>query len=108
MLFSPKNSTPKEYPKGSIMESESYIQVDVSGAVNNPGVHKLTSGARVEEAIAAAGGLSGYADQNFISKSLNRSQKISDGIKIYIPFEGDQVPVGVGQGGIVAGVTSNT
>lgn len=100
------NEKPKKFPKESLVDSQKIISIDVSGAVKNPGVYKLTDGARVEEAIAAAGGFSEIANEGYISKTLNMAQKISDGSKIYVPVAGDPAPVGAGQGGSAAG--SNT
>lgn len=65
------------------------ITVDVSGAVTNPGVYSLDQESRVEDAIAAAGGLSGDVDRDRLEKSVNRAAKLSDGAKIYIPKVGD-------------------
>lgn len=88
---------PKAYSKASVAGSKSpaLIKIDVSGAVNVPGVHDLPSGSRVEDAIKAANGFSSSASAEFISKQLNLSQRLSDGQKIYIPFvdESDGVVV---------------
>lgn len=70
------------------------LTVDVSGAVQTPGVYKLPPGSRVWEAISAAGGFSPSADPVFVNKTLNQAQKISDGMKIYIPVAGESVPAG--------------
>jgi len=69
--------------------SSAEIFVDVSGAVLKPGVYRLAYGSRVADAINTAGGFSSSADSNFISKSLNLAQKLSDGAKIYIPKKGE-------------------
>lgn len=61
------------------------LVIDVSGEVARPGVYKLSSGARVEEALAAAGGIISGADTNYIEKYLNRAMRLLDGQKIYIP-----------------------
>lgn len=63
----------------------STVVVDVAGAVTRPGVYHLAAGSRVEDAIAAAGGLSGQADNDRLAKIVNRAAKLSDGAKIYIP-----------------------
>lgn len=63
----------------------SLISIDVEGAVVNPGLYQLPTGSRVEEAIAAAGGLSDEADEQKISQTINRASKLVDGGKIYIP-----------------------
>lgn len=61
------------------------VVVDVSGGIARPGVYTLALGSRVEDAIAAAGGLSGQADNDRLAKVVNRAAKLSDGAKIYIP-----------------------
>lgn len=61
------------------------LKVDVQGAVMTPGVYNLNEGARVVDALASAGGLSGSADRNYIAKYVNRAAKLADGQKIYIP-----------------------
>jgi competence protein ComEA len=64
------------------------IWVDVAGAVVAPGVYRLPRGSRVEDAIAAAGGLSSEADSEAIARVINRAAKVSDGAKLYIPKTG--------------------
>lgn len=66
-------------------KSAEEMVVDVSGAVEKPGVYRLWQGSRIIDALAAAGGLSAGADREFLSKSVNLSQLVADGIKIYIP-----------------------
>lgn len=65
------------------------IKVDLSGAVKKPGVYSMPANSRVEDVIKTGEGFSEDANQEYISKSLNLSQKISDGLKIYVPFEGE-------------------
>lgn len=65
--------------------NQSSFKVDVSGAVVNPGVYTLAAGARIEDAIKAAGGVTTSADPTYMSKTINLAQKITDGVKIYIP-----------------------
>ncbi len=64
------------------------ITIDIEGALNTPGVYQLTAGARVEDAIVAAGGLSDEADMDRIAGVVNRAAKLSDGAKLYIPKKG--------------------
>src|SRR3989344_1744462 len=94
------------YPKESIVSKEKNINVDISGAVINPGVYKLKEGQLIENAIQEAGGFSIASNKDYISKNLNLAQRLTDGMKIYVPFEGDTVSSSVGQGGIVAGVNT--
>ena len=65
------------------------VVVDVSGAVNKPGLYKINEGSRVGDAVALAGGISSDASIIYVSKILNLAQKIHDSEKIYIPFEMD-------------------
>lgn len=61
------------------------ITVEVAGEVVSPGVYKFLNGARVDDALVLAGGLSSGADRSWVDKSLNRAAKLFDGQKIYIP-----------------------
>lgn len=97
LIKSVQTTTPIEFfpstssGSGSSTESGSLgeILVDIAGAVVKPGVYNLQYGARVEEAIAAAGGLSSEADLDRIAKTINRAAKLSDGAKLYIPRQSD-------------------
>ena len=59
------------------------IFVDVCGAVVNPGVYVLDEGARIFQAVDAAGGYLPEAAINY----LNRARSIGDGQQIYVPTE---------------------
>jgi competence protein ComEA len=61
--------------------------------VEKPGVYKFTSGARVEEVLIVAGGISGDADRERMGKALNRAAKVTDGQKIHIPRVGESADV---------------
>ncbi|RJP45870.1 MAG: hypothetical protein C4584_02510 [Armatimonadetes bacterium] len=77
-----------EFQKGeSLVEKNEAkdIIVDVSGEVIEPGVYKLTSDARIQDALIAAKGLADGADREYVAKYVNLAQKVSDGMKIYIP-----------------------
>src|SRR3990167_3978719 len=63
--------------------------VDISGAVNFPGVYKVASSARMHDVVALAGGFSENADLTWISRSINLAKKLEDEGKIYIPFQWD-------------------
>lgn len=65
------------------------IVVDVAGAVEKPGVYRLASGARVNDALLVAGGISAEADREWLTKYINLAQILSDGIKVYIPKVGE-------------------
>ncbi len=61
-------------------KEESWIWVDVSGAVNTPGVYRLKQGSRVFEAIQEAGGFQENAD----TAGINQASVLSDGEKLQI------------------------
>ncbi|MBI2593802.1 helix-hairpin-helix domain-containing protein [Candidatus Daviesbacteria bacterium] len=104
-----KPRSPESFPKESIVSQSnlSDIKIDIAGAVNNPGVFTLSKESRVEDAIKLAGGFSDSASKEYVSKRLNLSQKITDGLKIYIPFEGEGLVGSSGVGGVVAGAATS-
>lgn len=59
------------------------VRVQVSGAVLEPGVYDIPVNCRVEEAIAAAGGLTENAD----SERVNLVRKVRDGMQIRVPVQ---------------------
>lgn len=63
------------------------IKVHVSGAVKNEGVYELEEDARIADAIEKAGGVSDIANM----KNVNLVSKLEDGMKIYIPKQGEDV-----------------
>lgn len=83
-------STPIQFssdqPAASVAGTLSQLTVDIEGAVVRPGVYRLPGGARVEDAITAAGGLTRDADTEVLAKTINRAAKVVDGGKIYIPI----------------------
>ncbi|HQM15754.1 MAG TPA: ComEA family DNA-binding protein [Candidatus Woesebacteria bacterium] len=66
------------------------VQIEVFGAVAQPGVFYLPSDARIIDAINIAGGLTDQADQERLHQQLNMAQKISDEQKIRVPSIQDQ------------------
>ena len=67
-------------------EQVSEIFVHISGAVQKPGLYKLSSDSRINDALVAAGGLASDADRQWFEKTVNLAQKLSDGVKLYVPF----------------------
>lgn len=65
------------------------IVAEISGAVENPGVYRFSSGARIDDLLISAGGISGTADRVWVEKFINRAAKLVDGQKIYIYHSGE-------------------
>ena len=74
-----------------VASSSAAIVVHIAGAVVNPGLYSFSSETRIGEAIEKAGGLSQEADLDRVNKTLNYAQILTDGIKIYIPSQGEPV-----------------
>lgn len=72
------------------------ILVDVSGKVRDPGVRRLPAGSRVEDALAAAGGVRPGTDIT----GLNRARVLMDGEQVLV---GAPAPPPAGGGGPVPG-----
>jgi competence protein ComEA len=58
--------------------------VHVVGAVRDPGVYRLADGARVQDAIARAGGATARADL----QAINLAAKVADGQQVVVPRRG--------------------
>ena len=63
------------------------VTCDISGAVNHQGVYTLKNGARLNELIAAAGGIKSNAQL----KRVNRALILKDQDKIHIPYIGEKI-----------------
>ena len=57
------------------------VVVDVAGAVRDPGVYRLPSGARVVDAVKRAGGQDGRA----LLEGINLAARLADGQQIVVP-----------------------
>jgi len=75
------------------------LVVDVEGGVAHPGVVSLPAGARVADAIAAAGGYAPTADLLAAASSLNLAATLHDGEQVYVPIAGIAGIAGGGGGG---------
>lgn len=96
---------PKVFPNESLVGNQKMISIDVSGAVNAPGVYQLKDDSRIEDAVMAAGGFAQDANKEYISKYLNMAQKVSDGSKVYVPVEGEQASGLTGTGAVTGAGT---
>lgn len=70
--------------------TEAPIAVHVIGAVPRPGLYKFPEGARVQDAIDAAGGALASANVD----ALNLAALLEDGQQLDIPFEAGSEPTG--------------
>ncbi len=66
-------------------ENEAHIFVHILGAVSRPGLLELHDGARVMDAVAAAGGLTEAADP----AGVNLARPLTDGEQLYVPVVGE-------------------
>lgn len=69
------------------LDAPSVLVVHVAGAVAAPGVHELGTGARVLDALQAAGGPVGDAELD----ALNLAAPLVDGQRIHVPRVGEVV-----------------
>lgn len=63
------------------------IIVHVAGEVNRPGVYVLPEGARVHDALQAAGGAGELGDPH----ALNLAEPLQDGRRVYVPKVGEEI-----------------
>ncbi|HEY3544016.1 MAG TPA: ComEA family DNA-binding protein [Gaiellaceae bacterium] len=71
------------------------LVIDVAGAVRRPGLHRLAAGARVDDALAAAGGATPRAD----IAAVNLAAPLADGEQIVVPLRGTAAVAGASAAG---------
>ena len=69
----------------------SALYVHVAGAVRTPGLYALSTGARLVDAVAAAGGFAENASRD----SVNLARAVTDGEQIVVPEEGQAARDGI-------------
>ena len=74
---------------GSTTTVPATVLAHAAGAVVAPGVYRLPGGARVTDLVEAAGGPAPGADLD----RLNLAAPLADGQRVYLPVEGEAVPV---------------
>jgi competence protein ComEA len=72
---------PVARPKAS---APKLLVVDVAGAVRHPGLYRLRSGSRIDDAIASAGGPTAKAQLD----TVNLAAPVADGEQIVVPRRG--------------------
>lgn len=73
------------------------LQVNLTGAVANPGVYNFDVGDRLDDVLQEAGGVTGTADLDRVNLAL----RLRDGARIHVPAVGESA-FGSAQGNIVS------
>jgi competence protein ComEA len=98
----PQASRPRAAaPAGAAVATTSLpdVVVDVVGAVHEPGVVTMRMGARIVDAIRAAGGTNANADV----QQLDLAARLVDGERIAVPKHGETLPPAVDPSGASGG-----
>jgi competence protein ComEA len=84
-------SVPAQSEAAEVSVKPAEIFVHVVGEVQSPGIYQLRSGARLMDAVFAAGGLSKLADQS----SVNLARELTDGEQVVV-FKTGEAPTVTG------------
>jgi competence protein ComEA len=87
-----------EQPSDSVA-IEQYLYVHIVGEVLTPGIYQLPLGARLVDAVFAAGGLTEFADNS----SVNLARELSDGEQVFVSSVNEQSEtLGTSSGGLIS------
>jgi len=81
---------PTNSAKSYVSPVTKQITIDIEGTVEKPGVYKLPSDSRVQDALVQAGGLTQNANHQKVAQILNLAAPLTDSAKLYIPTVGEQ------------------
>jgi competence protein ComEA len=76
-------------PDATGATADQVLVVEVGGAVGRPGVYRLAAGARVMDAVEAAGGFGPRVDAALADARLNLAAPVHDGDEIHVPVRGE-------------------
>ncbi|WP_353809799.1 helix-hairpin-helix domain-containing protein [Agromyces sp. SYSU T00194] len=79
----------------TVVREEQVLLVHVAGAVREPGLVQLAPGARVVDAITAAGGLA----EDAAADAVNLARPVADGEQLVVPVVGEE-PASAAQPGV--------
>ena len=99
LLGTPGSTTSAE---ASASPQPTTIVVDVEGAVLEPGIRQLLAGARVADAVSAAGGYAPDADLEAAAATINLAERLTDGAQVVVP----RIGAGAAAGGPNAAPTA--
>lgn len=78
----------------SVEDGGSDVVVDVTGAVQKPGVYRMPAGSRVNDAVKRAGGETSTAALD----SINLAARLADGQQVVVPEDGPgSAPAAIGE-----------
>jgi competence protein ComEA len=78
--------------------TQQFLFVHIVGEVKAPGMYQLPLGARLVDAVFAAGGLTVDADNS----SVNLARELSDGEQVFVFKVGEQTETGTASSGLVS------
>ncbi len=78
--------TYKDDTGDSNLNENALVSIYICGAVNKPGVYKVSKGSIVDDVLKAAGGLTDDAAKDMV----NLAKSVSDGDMIYFPYESEK------------------
>jgi competence protein ComEA len=99
-----ENSSLQNSPSSA--SSSGRVVVDISGAVQHPGIYELTQDERVFTALEKAGGLTANADLGYVQQHLNLAEKVVEAEKIYFPPRQTQTDTPSNQSSSSAGINN--